>query len=415
VLTTDELPYVPFFCYALTRCGTRHRDYVDLARRIDLYTGGMGATAASRTKCDEDAASIPFVVFRGKCLNRNGEALFDLAAEMMTAADFTDGNRLKTLLLEYRANMESGVVYNGHRLAMSLAARNFTKSRLIGERWSGIHQLKTIKDLTADLNPQILGDLGERLMAIGGRLFSRDNLRIALVGEADAVDRLTSNTQSLTETLEGGAGDGFSAPGIELDPAVVREGWTTGTTVSFVARAHPVARFGHPDAPVLEIAAKLLRSLYLHREIREKGGAYGGFAAYNSEEGLFYFASYRDPRIRETLEVFDGAESFLRAGDYTEEDITEAILQVCQNIDRPDPPGPKARKAFIRSLIGLTDNARQQYKEEILSVDRKRVGDIANKYFHPESGNRSIAVISGDDLLAAANRETDAPFTIHRI
>jgi len=34
---------------------------------------------------------------------------------------------------------------------------------------------------------------------------------------------------------------------------------------------------------------------FLHREIREKGGAYGGGASAAPVEGIFGFMSYRDP------------------------------------------------------------------------------------------------------------------------
>ena len=114
----------------------------------------------------------------------------------------------------------------------------------------------------------------------------------------------------------------------------------------------------------------MLRSLYLHREIREKGGAYGGFAVYSIEDGLFSLASYRDPQIVRTLDVFEGAADFLLSGKYGDEDVHEAVLQVCSEIDKPDPPGPAARKAFFRRVIGLDDEARLAFKQGLLALDR---------------------------------------------
>ena len=119
--------------------------------------------------------------------------------------------------------------------------------------------------------------------------------------------------------------------------------------------------------------------MYLHREIREKGGAYGGFALYSPEDGLFCLASYRDPHIVSTLNVFDNAAEFIRSGSFGEEDVNEAILQVCSEIDKPDPPGPAARKAFYRKIISLSDDMRAQYKSRILSLTRKQVMQAAEK------------------------------------
>jgi Zn-dependent M16 (insulinase) family peptidase len=50
--------------------------------------------------------------------------------------------------------------------------------------------------------------------------------------------------------------------------------------------------FIHADSPVLTVASQLLSTLFLHREIREKGGAYGGGASH-STDGVFSFWSYR--------------------------------------------------------------------------------------------------------------------------
>ncbi len=156
--------------------------------------------------------------------------------------------------------------------------------------------------------------------------------------------------------------------------------------------------------------------MYLHREIREKGGAYGGFAVYNSEDGLFSFASYRDPHIVSTLNIFNQAADFIRSGDYSEEDINEAVLQICAGIDKPDAPGAAARKAFYREIILLSDEARQDYKERILSLTRKQVLRTAEKYFDPQNHTKAVAVISGEQQLKAANQNLSAqPLELYRI
>jgi Zn-dependent M16 (insulinase) family peptidase len=182
------------------------------------------------------------------------------------------------------------------------------------------------------------------------------------------------------------------------------EGWSTSTAVSFVAQTFQTVRLDHADSPALSVIAKMLRSMYLHREIREKGGAYGGFALYNAEDGLFSFGSYRDPHIVGTLKVYNaGAADFIRSGKFSEEDVKEAILQVCSEIDKPDPPGPAARKAFYRRIIGLTDETRMRNKENLLKLTRKAVMDAADRYFDNSHANKAVAVISSRDLLDTAN------------
>lgn len=413
----ELLPLVPFFCYAFPKIGTAKRDYVELARLLDRVTGGVGLSAHTRTRYNGERSCLPFVTLGGKCLVRNQAGMFEILSELLQEFNFADLARLKTLFLEYRAGLESMIVRNGHSLAISLASRNFSVSRALSETWQGVHQLRTIKALTEALTEDRLAEISTRLVAIGRQVFTRENLRIALVGEDAALTAAVSPVSGLIAGLEAHGSAGFAPPeAVPLAPGVPREGWSTGTAVSFVARSFETASMGHADAPALAVIGKMLRSLFLHREIREKGGAYGGFSIYNPEDGLFCLGSYRDPHVVNTLRVYDEAGPFIRSGRFTDDDIKEAILQVCSDIDKPDPPGPAARKAFIRQLVGLNDDLRREFKERLLSLDRGRIQAAADRYFDGAARPQAVAVISNEEKLRAANSElAERPLSLHQI
>ncbi len=420
LLDPKLVPLVPFFCYALPKVGTDVHDYTDMAKRIDLYTGGITLSSHARTGFNGSGECIPFVSFSGKCLNRNREHMFDIISELLSHVDFSDLVRLKSLLLEYRAAQESMVVNNGHRLAISLASRNFSVARSLSETWSGIHQLQTVKRLTENISDDRLKLLAGELVSIHRKVFLQNNLKIALIGEENAISAAESSIQSLYDQL-GENTDGkngvaaFHPPEIEVLNGTPREGWSTSTAVSFVAQAFETVRMEHEDSPALTVISKMLRSMYLHREIREKGGAYGGFSLYNPEDGMFCLASYRDPHIVSTLDVFKNAADFIRSDHYGDEDINEAILQVCSEIDKPDPPGPAARKAFYRKIISLTDEARQRFKQRLLTLNRDQVLAVARKYFDNNQENHAVAVISGEPQLNSANEKLERPLKLQRI
>lgn len=408
-VTKKLAPLASLFCSALPRMGTKKHDYAQMAQRISLYTGGLGVSSIVRTGFDAGEACFPFAALTGKCLERNHANMFAIVDELLCDYAFTDLKRLKSILLEYRAGLEAMVVQNGHQLAMALACRRFSSTLALNEIWSGIHQLKMIKALsdaiakpeTSDAN---LEQLAADLNRIGQTLFQRENLKVGLVGEEHVLFDAVPTVALLREKLPTGAPNGSVNADIDQsNEAMVREGWSTSSAVAFAASSFKTVRLNHQDAPALSVISKLLRSLYLHREIREKGGAYGGFALYNSREGVFSMASYRDPHIVNTLEVFNKAADFIRSGRYTDEDIKEAILQVCQVIDKPDTPGAAGRKAFFRGLISLSDETREQYKIGLLSLNRKNVIRAAEKYFDWQNNAPSVAVIAGEEQLKDAN------------
>ncbi len=417
------IPLVPFFCQAFTGAGTAVRDYAEMAERMDLYTGGIGLTPVSGTGFGKVGECLPFVTLQGKALDRNVSKLFEIITEFVSRYQFADHTRLKNLLLQYKSTLESSIVASGHSYAISLASRTLSLASHLSEIWHGIHQYRYIKGLCEQLaNPatekKCLADLENDLSTMAELLFKRENLRPAIVGTTDSLvvaDRMISD---MINALPVNHGDQLRPPQIPLTGDLPFEGWITSTQVSFVAQAFTTVRMGHADAPALAVIAKMLRSLYLHREIREKGGAYGGFAMYSTQEGIFSFGSYRDPNIRRTIKVYQDACGFILGGDYTEDDIKEAILQVCAEIDKPETPGPAAIKAFYRDVLMLTDERRKQFKSALLLLDKAMIQACAERYFKTAEAGKGTAVISGKDPLMAANERLEPglrTFIIHRI
>ena len=167
---------------------------------------------------------------------------------MLGEADFSDAAHVRRLLLEYKAHQEAMVVHNGHRLAMSLAARRFSPTAALNEIWGGVHQLKALKDLSRNLDNGGPERLAADLAALGGALFGSGNLRMALVAEeaamAGAHQALGTFCRSLPE-----ASPAFDADLPLVSPDPVYEGWSTATAVSFAARCFSTVRLGHRDAP----------------------------------------------------------------------------------------------------------------------------------------------------------------------
>jgi len=419
LIKKELIPLVPFFCFAIPKIGTAVRDYSDMARRIDAYTGGIGLSANARTSFDETGGLKPFVSFNGKSLVRNQAKMFDIIEELLFKHNFSDLSRLKSLLLEFKAGLESAVIQNGHRLAISAASRNLSPASALSEIWGGIHQLKAIKDITGNLSESSLESISKDLSTIAKTLFTHDNLKIALIGENNDLAqglKLLNDSKNLSGEVRRVSDKNNQLDDIDFNNKMTREGWSTSSAVSFVAQTFKAVRMQHKDAPALSVISKILRSVYLHREIREKGGAYGGFALYNSEDGLFSFASYRDPHIVATLKTYKSAFDFIRSGNYSFEDIKEAILQVCSEIDKPHPPGPAAKKAFFRKIVSLSDDMRQHFKENLLALTKRQVTKAAEQYFSSSTKKQAIAVISGEDALKAANKKLSGnPLELYRI
>jgi Zn-dependent M16 (insulinase) family peptidase len=141
-----------------------------------------------------------------------------------------------------------------------------------------------------------------------------------------------------------------------------------------------------------------LRNGYLHRAVREQGGAYGGGASQDNQTGAFRFYSYRDPRIAGTLEDFDNAIKWVQEKTLGYEKIEEAILGVIGGLDKPGSPAGEAIQAFHAELNGRGKACTEQFRNQVLAVTETDLKRVAATYLSADKAQ--TAVITNADLAA---------------
>jgi Zn-dependent M16 (insulinase) family peptidase len=180
-------------------------------------------------------------------------------------------------------------------------------------------------------------------------------------------------------------------------PTILRQGWATNTQVNFCATAYPTVASNHGDAPALAILGDYLRNGFLHREIREQGGAYGAGAGYHGDTGTFRFFSYRDPQLEPTLKAFEHSVEWLLETQHTRRSLEEAILGVVAAIDRPGSPAGEAIGTFLGTLFGRSPVQRRHFRQCILGVTMDDLRRVAERYLSPSRA--SVCVVSDSATL----------------
>lgn len=411
-LSAEELALVPLFCHVLPLLGTKRKDYLALARAISAKTGGLCANFQAGSNHRQARANQAILTLSAKCLQENIKETRALCAELIADFDFSDTKALKKFIWEFYANLESGIVEEGHSLAMSLAGKNLSPVLALKELWGGVSQYDLIKKIAQDSDAEKLHVLSEKLSAIGKKLLQKDKLKILQIGEEKALAQADKFTDLLpqanrgADTAQSAASLDFEiAKIIKLNKEKTRTGRFLATAVSFVAAGFKAAPIKHPDSPGLFVLSKILSRQYLHSEIREKGGAYGGFARYNIAEGAFFFGSFRDPHVFNTLQVFAGAKKYILTKKISAAEVSEAILQVCSDLSRPASDAEEARDDYYRKIFGITDQDRLNYKKAVLRVTARDIKRIAKKYLKNNWQDYAVAVISNQEKLKETNKK----------
>ncbi|KAF6270542.1 pitrilysin metallopeptidase 1 [Rhinolophus ferrumequinum] len=418
-------PYVPLFCSVLTKLGCGSLDYRQQAQQIELKTGGMSAAPHVLPDDSQLDTYEQGVLFSSFCLDRNLPDMMHLWADIFNSPCFEEEEHFRVLVKMAAQELSNGVPDSGHLYASICASRTLTPAGDLQETFSGMEQVRLMKGVAemADIAPVL-----EKLPRIQQYLLDCENMRCSV--------NATPQQMSQTEQVVGDFLRSLGRRRLEQEPEppqVVQKpappGWGSSSHVSgsqvlrklitdptfrpcqmkthflfpfpvnYVGECVRTAPYTDPDHASLKILASLMTAKFLHTEIREKGGAYGGGAKL-SHNGIFTFYSYRDPRSTETLQAFAEAVDWARSGRFSQQDIDEAKLSVFSQVDAPVAPSSKGMDHF---LYGLSDELKQAHREQLFAVHRQGLIDVSDKYLGIGRSPHGLALLGPENMKIASD------------
>ena len=393
-------PYLPIFCTLLPQIGAAGHDYLAMSRRITAATGGIRlGTNLLESPVDLDSMR-PFLEVKAKALDHNQTTLCEILIDLLTSPDFTDISRLRTVIGQVRTSMENSIPGSGHSFAARAAAASLTPTAALREEWSGMTQTQLIQN-ASDLDDPGMFELAKTFKAIAAELLVAARTTAAVTAEEGAQQKMAAPLAVLLAALPESSRLPVTFPASFTSRASAT-GWHYNLPVAYVSRVFRTVPFTHPDAPALMVMAKLLRADFLHREIREKGGAYGGMAGYNPDGGLFSMLSYRDPHLERTLDVYRQAVEWACQGDFSDEMVKQSILTAFAELDRPLSPGSRGYREFVHQQQGLTHEMLQAFRNGILTMDQKQLAHAAQAYLQQGYTSSAVGILAGDEMFSKA-------------
>ncbi len=401
-LTPEQLNYLPIFSSLLTQVGAGERDYLQMAEAMEAVTGGISARTSLLDDPQDPNKFIASFELKGKALIRNCQPLFELLQDILLAPDFSDLQRIHTVLNQLQVSLENTVPQSGHTYAARTAAACLTPAGRQREQWTGLSQVAVIRKWAARPVEE-LNALAVILKEMAKRLFNQAQLQTAVTVEAENFASFKASLNVLLEQLSIAAPVNNSGAE-EFKLQQLRQGLIWSLPVNYVTRIFRAVSYIHTDSAALIVLSKLLRAEFLHREIREKGGAYGGLASYNAEAGIFSMLSYRDPHILRTLQVYDQAIDWAVAGEFPPDSVKEAVLAVFSDLDKPFSPAGTGAQEFANIRQGMTLEMRNRMRQQLLAVDAEALKSVAERYLL--HGQSAVAVLAGEAALQQANEQS---------
>jgi hypothetical protein len=411
-LSSEQLQLLPMYTSILTELGLGNDSYLEAQHRQAATVGAINAFSSMRGHMEDEQAITANFVLSSKALLRNAEAQAQLMHDTLHTVRFDETDRIRDLIAQQRARRDQSITGNGHGLAMAAACAGMSPLARLNHQLSGLAGIGSLRELDDRLRDHKeldafaaqLGELHYQLKSSPMQFLAvaEDHKLAGVVQGASAILR-ADNTGSL------------AAP-FELDPIRERRGeiWLTNTQVNFCARAYPTVPVQHPDAAALTVLGGVLRNGFLHRAIREQGGAYGGGASQDSGVAAFRFYSYRDPRLAETLQDFDAAVTWMLETPHEYRALEEAILGVIGSMDKPSSPAGEAKLHFHNRLFGRTHDQRELFRQQILAVSLDDLRRVTETYLQPELASTAV-VTSSSQLDSTASLREELDLTVREI
>ena len=146
--------------------------------------------------------------------------------------------------------------------------------------------------------------------------------------------------------------------------------------MQYVAQTGNFRKKGLEYTGALEILKVALSYDYLWINLRVKGGAYGCMSGFR-RNGESYFVSYRDPNLKNTLQVYQGVPEYIRNFGADEREMTKYIIGTISGKDVPKTPHMKGNISKVAYFSGITEEMIQKERNQILDATVEDVRALA--------------------------------------
>ena len=392
----DLVPYLPLYLELLRRCGAGTLSYEQMATRVALATGGIGASSFVRTVIGSRNDLFFHAFMHGKSLLSRFSEMLAILSDLFANPNLSNTKQIKDILLEERNNLNASIIGSGHQVATLLASSRLSHSRLVEEELGGMSQLRFLDKLVRNNN---IDEIIPCLVRLHSFMINKNAAIVSMT--ADEPEALSGKIVSFLETLPGQPVSlQTAAPGTHCPSAV--QGIEIASAVNFTARAWRLDPFTPEAYGLLFLMARHLSTGYLWDKVRVEGGAYGGMSMMSIAHPVFACASYRDPNLTATLRHFEkGLRSVAQGVDQTA--LDQSIIGAIGQIDRPKPPHSRGFGETLDRLCGYTPDVRQHLREAMLGATPDKLKKTAQKIL--DTKESAVAVLASAAAFDGAEKE----------
>lgn len=367
----EHIPYLYLLTGLLDAVDTESHTYAELSNISNLHTGGISYENSAIARTGEPDSCLPLFRVRARAFVRKLPELFSFLAEVLTESKFTDKKRLEELCGQCRAVLEARVMSASQRSMAARIASYLSPAGAYNEQ-AMLSFYSFVADITDHFDERF-EELSRTLASLLPLVFTQGGLTIGVTLSEDEYGAFAEEAQKFCRRLPQ---EKAKPQRYSFDVRAKNEGILSSSRVQYVGKAANFLRLGFSYTGSMDVLETILRYDYFWTKIRVQGGAYGAFTQI-SRVGTLFFSSYRDPNLKETLDVFDKTADYLASFDVSDREMVKFIIGTISTLDVPLTPQLKGSVAQDRFFRQLTDADRQKTRDEILATRQEDIRALA--------------------------------------
>jgi len=372
---------------------TRDHSYGDFFHEIYMNTGGIAPVINTYANAKDDNKFRLHVECKAKALYGQADQAFHIMEELLLKTDFTDRKRMLEILEETKSKLEANLQGSGHAAAQLRAASYFSRTAYIEERIRGIAFYKQLDELIRNFDEKG-EELVKDLQELVEKICRPENFCVDYTGTKEGLHEIIPLISPCRDQLFNGP---IEKERLIIEPKAYNEGFKTSGQVQYVCRCGNFKEKGLPYHGALRVLKVMMGYEYLWLNVRVKGGAYGCMNNFQ-KTGESYFVSYRDPNLKETLEIYENAADYIRNFKADERTMTKYIIGAVSDKDMPLTPQAKGIRSMTAYFADYDFSMEQKERDELLLTDDKVIRSLAD-YISAFMEQDYICVIGGEEKI----------------
>ena len=372
---------------------TKNYSYEELNNEIYKATGGItfNPTLYVDSK-DKEKYSLRMNV-KMKSTAENLKRGLEIVDEIMYNSLLDSKKRVKELLNILKSRVESTMLQNGHQFIISILKSYYSKVAELQSQLGGLDYYEFMIDLVENFEDK-WEDFEKAAEKIYEKLFVRDNLIISTTGNISDLNKIKDEFENYIEKLEV---KNIKRCAYEFSSDNKNEGLYTTSNVVYVSKGYDLEKLGIKYTGDLTVLANILNSSYLHNEIRAKGGAYGAGITIGRNGDMATY-SYRDPNLKNTVDVYDNIGNFVENLKISDKDLKDFIIGSMNAFDPLLSPEQIGDINLSRFITGLTAEDIEKSKKEALETKVEKLNSYG-KVFDEAMKKNYLAAFGSESII----------------